>query len=302
MFSFSRDQEVYDIAGQKVGGQPGEYPTLMIGSIFYDGHDLVEDDEKGIFDEEEAGEQIRRVEELSESTGNPAMLDVVGGSSESLINYIDFAADATDLPFLIDGTTADIRVQATKHVEEVGLADRAVYNTITVDCKGEEIEAIKELGIESAVLLCYNPKRPTIGGRMESLEEVLNIAEEAGVEKKLVDPSVLDLPDPGPAAKAIFKIKDKHGLPAGCGAHNAVDQWKDRRGMDSESYNLRTAIASSFPIVLGADFTLYGPIESAKKMYDACSLTDAYVSYSMRMDEGIGPKVDNSPINRIFRP
>lgn len=302
MFSFSRDQKVYDIAGVKIGGQPGEYPTVMIGSIFYDGHDLVEDGEGGIFDEERAKKQIERVEELSEGTGNPAMLDVVGESSESLINYLDFIADTTDLPFLIDGTTADIRVKAAEHVEEIGLSNRAIYNAITVDYEEEEIEAIREFGIKSAVLLCYNPKNPTIKGRMESFEKIIDYASEAGIEKPLVDPSVLGLPDPGPASRTIFRIKKEYGLPAGCGAHNAVAQWQERTEMDPRIYTLRTVVTNSLPITMGADFSLYGPIDDAEEMYSACSAVDAYIAYSMKMEEGLSPKSKEHPLYKIFRP
>ncbi len=302
MFRLQEDQKVYDLNGVKIGGQPGEYPTVMIGSIFYEGQDLVEDSREGDFDEERARELLKRERELSEETGLPRVTDVVGGFEDAMIKYIDFVGEETDSPFLIDGTTADVKIPAVEHVEEVGLADRAIYNSISPDCDEEEIEAIRDSEIDAAILLCYNPKKPTIDGRMESLEEVLDMAEEAGIEKKLVDPSVLDLPDPGPASKTIHKVKKQYGLPAGCGAHNAIDQWRDRREMDSESYKLRTAIANSFPIVMGADFALYGPIDSAETMFDVCSLTDAYVSYSMRMDEGIRPKVDDSPIGKIFRP
>lgn len=302
MFLFSKDQEVYDIAGVKIGGQPGQYPTVLIGSVFYDGHNVVEDDDKGIFDEEKVGKQIKKMEELSESTGNPAMLDVVGGSSESLINYIDFIAEVTELPFLIDGTTADIRIEATEHVKDMGLSDRGIYNAITVDCSEEEIEVIKKAGIKSAVLLCYNAKKPTIDGRMESFEKVSNYASDAGIEKPLVDPSIIDLPDPGPASRTIFKIKEGYGLPCGCGAHNSVDQWRERVEMSPEMYKLRTAVTNSFPITMGADFSLFGPIEDAEEAYAACSLVDAFVGYSMRMEEGLGPESKDHPLYKIFRP
>lgn len=302
MFSFSRDQDVYDIAGVKIGGQPGEYPTVLIGSVFYDGHDAVEDDDRGIFDEGEIKGQIKRVEELSESTGNPGMLDVVGGSSESLINYVDFISEATDLPFLIDGTTADVRVGATRHVGEMGLSDRAIYNAITVNCAEEEIEAIREAGIKSAVLLCFNPKRPTVEGRMESLEKILKYASDAGIEKPLADPSIIDLPDPGPASRTIFRIKEEYGLPSGCGAHNAVDRWKERVEMDPGVYNLRAAVTNSFPIIMGANFSLYGPIEDSEETYAACSLVDAYIGYSMKMEGDLGPKSKDHPLYKIFRP
>ncbi|MEM5818410.1 MAG: tetrahydromethanopterin S-methyltransferase subunit H, partial [Desulfitobacterium hafniense] len=46
MFKFTAQQHVYDINGVKVGGQPGEYPTVLIGSIFYRGHKIVSDGQK----------------------------------------------------------------------------------------------------------------------------------------------------------------------------------------------------------------------------------------------------------------
>ena len=48
MFKFAGDQSVFDIGGVKIGGQPGENPTVMIGSIFYKGDKLVQDERKGI--------------------------------------------------------------------------------------------------------------------------------------------------------------------------------------------------------------------------------------------------------------
>ena len=52
MFKFEKKQEVFDIYGVKVGGQPGEYPTVLAGTIFYAGHNIISDENKGIFDKE----------------------------------------------------------------------------------------------------------------------------------------------------------------------------------------------------------------------------------------------------------
>jgi len=41
MFKFKEKQKIFDIGGVKVGGQPGEVPTLLISSIFYLGHKIV---------------------------------------------------------------------------------------------------------------------------------------------------------------------------------------------------------------------------------------------------------------------
>lgn len=119
---------------------------MMIGSIFYEGEDLVKDENEGTFDKKEAIKQIEKMEELSQDTGNPAMLDVVGSTSEALISYIDFVGEETDPPFLIDGINPDVRVSATRHVGEVGLEDRVIYNNIHPEFKEEELTAIEEPG------------------------------------------------------------------------------------------------------------------------------------------------------------
>ena len=49
MFKFEKEQMVVEIAGRKFGGQPGEYPTALAGTIFYARHKIVEDPKKGIF-------------------------------------------------------------------------------------------------------------------------------------------------------------------------------------------------------------------------------------------------------------
>lgn len=300
MFSFDKEQEVYDIDGVKFGGQPGDYPTVMVGSIFYEGHNIVEDQKKGLFDEDAAREEIRKAEELSEKTGNPLVLDVVGENTDSLIKYMDFVADETDVPFLLDGTTKEVRIPAAEHIKETGLEDRVIYNTISVTSDDEEIESIRESGIKSAVLLCFNPKLPTVDGRMQSLEKVIEMAEKAEIEKPLVDPSILDLPDPGVAGRVIYQTKEKYGLPSGCGAHNAVDQWREKREMPSDLFTLRAALANSFTIPMGADFSLFGPLNDAEEMFAACSLSDAYTAYGMKLGENRGPQTDDHPLNKIF--
>jgi tetrahydromethanopterin S-methyltransferase subunit H len=273
----------------------------MIGSIFYEGSPLVEDERKGKFDKKRAKKVLREEEEISHSTGNPRITDIVGSTSKAIVRYIDFIAEETNSPFSIDGVTADVRIDATRHVEEVGLADRAIYNSISINCEAREVDAIKDAGIDSAILLCYNPRSPTIEGRVESLDKTLKLAAEAGIRKPLVDPCILDLPDPGPVSKTVYRIKEDYGLPTGCGAHNAIDQWSKRKKMDSHAYALSAAIANVFPIILGADFALYGPVEKARDIYAACSLADAYIAYSMKA-EGIVPESKDHPLYRIFRP
>ena len=52
MFKFEKKQEVFDIYGVKIGGQPGEYPTVLADTIFYYWHNILSDEIKGIFDKD----------------------------------------------------------------------------------------------------------------------------------------------------------------------------------------------------------------------------------------------------------
>ncbi|MHA1712344.1 MAG: hypothetical protein ACTSUS_09895, partial [Candidatus Freyarchaeota archaeon] len=78
-------------------------------------------------------------------------------------------------------------------------------------------------------------------------------------------------------------------------------RWRERRKLDPTQYLLASSVANVFPIVLGADFTLYGPIENASNAYFYCALADAYIAYSMRMEHGIRPLTRDHPLFKIFR-
>jgi tetrahydromethanopterin S-methyltransferase subunit H len=169
------------------------------------------------------------------------------------------------------------------------------------ETKTEELECIKESGLKSAILLILNSRNPTIQGRIEVLDECLNMAEKAGIENCLVDATILDIPDPGPVGKTIFRIKEKYGLPAGCGAHNAVDQWHHRRKLDPSTYLASGVVANVVPITMGADFLLYGPIKNSRKAYIPCAVADAYVAYAVGQEYGIRPIEKTHPLYRVFR-
>ncbi|MGZ8898128.1 MAG: tetrahydromethanopterin S-methyltransferase subunit H, partial [Halobacteriota archaeon] len=52
MFRYDKKQTVFEIGGFHVGGQPGEYPTVLASSMFYDKHKAVIDAQKGEIDKE----------------------------------------------------------------------------------------------------------------------------------------------------------------------------------------------------------------------------------------------------------
>ena len=68
MFRYDKKQTVFEIGGFRVGGQPGEYPTVLASSMFYDRHKVVIDHVHGEFDKAAAEAQWNTQVELSDQT------------------------------------------------------------------------------------------------------------------------------------------------------------------------------------------------------------------------------------------
>lgn len=286
MFRFKTEQKTFEIGGVRVGGQPGALPTVLIGSIFYDRHKIVTDERKGVFDKDAAETLIRRQDELGDKTGNPALLDIVGSTPEAIRKYIDFVAGMTEKPFLIDSPGADVKIAAIEYAKEAGLEKRIIYNSVSMETKENEFEALKKNGVEAAILLAYTRDIMRSRAREEVVEKIAPELEEVGVTKILVDSFVMDVPSLTPASKAALEIKSHSGLPCGSAAHNAVSTWKGLKNMLGKgAVHSADLIANLMPVVFGADFLLYGPIEDCEYVFPAVFTVDTTYRYAARMKE-----------------
>jgi len=292
LFRFERKQEIFDIGGVKIGGQPGELPTVLIGSIFHEGHKIVKDRSYGVFDKMEAERLINVQEEMSDKTGVPCMLDVVGENSKALIRYIEFVANITDSPFLINGPSASVRVEAANYVREAGLLDRAVYNSINYTLSEWEIKAIRESKVKAAIIQAFNPRNPYPDGMIKILEGAPGknglIAEalRAGIEKPLIFMPVLDVPSLGFAAHGIYLAKEKIGLPTGSAPIGVVGKWGRTKGLEGKAKIACRGGALALIQAMGANFIIYGSIAKAKHIFPACAMINAIIAYHARTLRG----------------
>lgn len=285
MWKYLVEQKISEIGNVKVGGQPGENPTTLVGTIFYDKHAIVKDPIKGKFDKKAAEDLINQQETTSDITGNPCMIDVVISSSDQIKRYLPFALDKTDSPILFDGTSASIKIEGLDYAKEVGALNRIVYNSLTGESKDEEYEKIKEVGLKNALILAYNVKEFTSEGRMKVVKEVIPKSLNYGVKNILLDMCVLDLPTFGSACQVIYRSKSELGYPAGAGSHNAIALWKGLKSKFSkEIVRSTTASCIAMTAAVGGDFVLYGPIESAEYVFPAVAMVD--IAYSQLIFEG----------------
>ncbi len=170
MFRFSKEQSIVNVGGVKFGGQPGELPSVLCGTIFYHGHKIVEDEERGVFDRAAAERLISRQAELSEETGCPSVLHLYARSAPAFERYLDFAERVWSGPFIIDSADAATRAAAALLVSELGYADRAIYNSISLATEEKEAEKLLDCEIDSAIILAYNPAEPGVDGSLAILE------------------------------------------------------------------------------------------------------------------------------------
>jgi len=294
MFKFGKEQIVFDIGGVKVGGNVGENPTVMIGSIFYKGDRTVKDEANGKFDQEAARSLIAKVQEMSEKTGLPAMLDVICTNPKSAEKYLSFAAETTEMPLLIDAVSEEAALRGLEVARDLGIMERTIFNSVNPETRDSIYRKIKEVGLKSVIALTYSA-RAIISSkeRIRLLENLIPKVKAAGVEKFLVDTVVVDISTLGLACKAIYEIKDQFGYPAGCGAHNAVSSWKAlRKKKNPLLTSVCTSVVSGLPVAIGADFVLYGPIDAAEYIFPAICLIDAAYGQVL-MEEGKRPSLSH---------
>ncbi|MGQ4911687.1 MAG: tetrahydromethanopterin S-methyltransferase subunit H [Candidatus Thorarchaeota archaeon] len=311
MFMFEKEQLIHTIGRVRVGGNPGENPTVLAGTIFYGGHKIVTDAQAGVFDKKAAEDLLQRQEELSELTGNPSLVQIFSESTPAMKKYIEFVSELTDSPFLVDSTDASVRVEGLRYAEEIGLLDTAIYNSINMSITEEEQEALQDLQPEAAIVLAFNPQDPSIAGKRAVLEKgvltlkkgLLELTKEIGITKPLIDPAVTAMgAGAGSSVAFTFVSKTLYGLPTGCGIHNAPSSWpwlRKLKKQDREAF-VTADIASNVMVqALGADFLLYGPIENAPRVFPSVAMADVLSAESAEREFGVEPP-DNHPYRKLL--
>jgi len=289
MFSFTKEQKIFDISGFKIGGQPGQYPTVLFGGLFF----------KGDPDYKLAEKQIQNMINLSQRLGNPAIPDFFIKKEQFIEDILDFIKDVLpdNYPFSVDIIEPELKVCTLKALNERDLLPRTIYNSIHVGITDEERSTLKSNTPEMAIIVTFNPKEKSPDGKIEVLENganltdigLLDIAKNLGIKKTLIDTAALAPGDnSGAAIAAIPVIKEEFGLPAGCAIHNVVEKsrWLNdygpiKRIVDSSS-NINITI-------FGGDYAIFGPIEHADTVIPIIAWNDILISEYMENYFGILP-------------
>jgi tetrahydromethanopterin S-methyltransferase subunit H len=310
MFSLMKEQKVHDVKGVRFGGQPGQNPTVLLGTLFYGREFKVLDDAAWAKARDYIGQQDR----LSKETGMPGLLDVYIKDDKLIEKEIDAVLEATDGPFAIDSSDASTRAKTLEYLGKVGALDRTIYNSINLGITHEEIAALRDYTPEAAIVLGYNPRDMSVDGRANMLttgagmvcvpgKGLLELASEAGIDKVLLDTGATPFGAmSAETLRAIPVFKSQFGAPTGCSIHNTLESWgwmKERRKSDADGYNCADAAANSLVSLFCGDFVVYGPVSSARRIFPTMAFANKLMAEGAA--DYFGVKVsDGHPYHRLI--
>jgi tetrahydromethanopterin S-methyltransferase subunit H len=292
MFRFQNRQERFGIGDVEFGGQPGRRRTVMVGSLFYPRHSMVLDRLCGRVDMPKLEKALTQLEQAARETSTPAAVMLFAETEKAMCSYLEQLADRVEAPLFLDSPSKEVRLAGARKAVEMGIQDRTIYNTLNAGVTEAELEGMAQAGVQNAVLLAFNPADLSTKGKIYLLEEgggilpkgLIEMAKEAGVRNMLLDMAVLSAEQgAGNALRALFVSKAKWGLPCGCALHNAVESWPpvlEVRGQDPSIFRYVDVASSVIPIMAGADFVMYGPIEYARRSMHASAFADELLRQS----------------------
>jgi len=278
VFSFTKEQEILEISGTKIGGQPGVYPTVLFGGMFFKGEPNFETAEK----------YLNNMLDISKRTCNPGIPDFFIRKEkyiEKITNFIERTLTENQ-PFSIDVTDPQVKVRVLECLHEKNLLSRTIYNSIHVGITDEEREALTKYTPEMAIIVAFNPKDKSPDGKIEVLENgahltdigLLDISKNLGIKKILIDTAALAPGDnTGAAIAAIPVIKEEYGLPTGCAIHNVVEKSKWLNDFKSARKTVDASSNVNIPL-FGGDFAIFGPIGNADMVFPTVALQDILIS------------------------
>ncbi|MHA1652643.1 MAG: hypothetical protein ACTSVD_08865 [Candidatus Thorarchaeota archaeon] len=297
MFVFKREQQVFNVGGIRLGGQPGENPTVLVGGLFFKGQPIVHDTKEGRFDEEGAREWLEAAKDMSERTGHPFIVEVYARTPVAMERHIGWLVENYDGPFMFESVNSRARTHGIKYCDETGLADRAIYNSLSLSTKDEERRTLQESSIHMAVVLGWSPRATMLPDRMKTIESMVSEARSLGVEEILVDPATLPVGAGfGLEFRTTLAVKSELGLPTCLGPHNAPSAWKFIRKppADGESAHLSAVVAATVAAQLFAtDCVMYGSMIRTREVFTAVALIgNAMAAAAAEARAALGMAVD----------
>lgn len=308
MFRFETEPKTYEIGGVKLGGQPGEYPTIACFSIFQESDRLFDKGSrrKG-FNEERAEELLKTAEKYSEETGVPVMADIVASPGEKFNKYVDFVTSKSNMPFCVDAIQMKTKLQGAEYCAEKGLLDRMFYNSITVweEDPETEIKEMAQIGVKNVLLVAFDVADQMPTGRISGAQKLLDAIEKVGAkfETVIVDTTTLNAPAAAMCGIAGKMIKEKWGFATASapsnGSYMEYKRFKDEM-WGFKSWGAIDAAVEALSAFFFNDLVFSGPMAGTERVIPAIALADAFLATAVFDETKEMPKDPNHPINKLW--
>jgi len=306
MFQFEREQKVCIIGDVKFGGDPGQYPTVVVPSIFQKGDRVFEGAKrKQGFNERRAEELLLMTERLSKESGVPCMADIVANTGEEFIRYIDFFTSVTDMPFCIDAWVMKPKLEGARYCAEKGLLDRMFYNSLTIwEAELErEVREIAEIGVKHVLLVAFDQEDQMPSGRVKGTQRLLDVIENVGAEFEsiFVDTSVMNGPATAICSVSNKLIKEKWGFPCASAPSNGSYMWKAAREMwGFKGWAGADAALEGLAATMYHDMIFSGPMAGSGRVFPAVAMADAFLATLICAESKRLPEARTHPLYMLF--
>ncbi len=305
LVNFSTKQNVCEIGGVKLGGQPGEHPTVVCSSIFQKGDRVFEGKRKAGFDEKRAETLLKTQDKMWAETGVPGMADIVANTGKEFETYVDFVTSVSDMPFCIDAWQMKPKLAGAAYCAEKGLLDRMFYNSLTVweEDLETEIREISQLGVKHVLLVAFDMADQLPQGRITGTQKLLDAIEKVGArfESVFVDTSVMNGPATAFCGMANQLIKEKWGFPTSSAPSNGSYMWKQAREMwGFKGWAAADAALEGLAAFMYHDMIFSGPMAGATRIFPAVAMADAFTAAAAFARHKTLPPSDSHPLNKLF--
>lgn len=306
MQQFTTDQKVCQVGGVKFGGQPGQYPTVVVPSIFQKGDKVFEGAKrKDGFNQDRARQLLAEAEKISQETGVPVMADIVANTGKEFETFIDFVADNSSMPFCIDAWVMKPKLEGAAYCAQKGLLDRMFYNSLTVweQDLATEIKEIADIGVKHVLLVAFDQENQMPSGRISGTQLLLDAIEAAGAEFEsvFVDTSVMNGPATAFCSEANRLIKEKWGFPTASAPSNGSYMWKAaREKWGFKGWAAADAALESLSAYAYHDMIFSGPMAGSARIIPAVAMADAFLATMVFGQTKQLPADENHPLYKLF--
>ncbi|MGD2271559.1 MAG: hypothetical protein PVI06_14240 [Desulfobacterales bacterium] len=307
MERFKSEPKVYEIGGVKLGGQPGEYPTVCCFSIFQESDKVFDKGSrrKG-FNEQRAEQLLKTADKFWNETGVPVMADIVASPGEKFNKYVDFVTSVSGMPFCVDAIMMKAKLEGAAYCAEKGLLDRMFYNSLTVweEDLETEVKEMAQIGVKHVLLVAFDQNDQTPNGRITGTQKLLDAIEKTGAdfETIIVDTTTLNAPANALCGLSNKLIKEKWGYATASapsnGSYMVLQQFKEK--FEFKGWAGFDAAVEALSAFYYNDLIFTGPLAGAPRVMTAVALADAFLATAVFNETKELPKEANHPLTKLF--